>query len=266
MGSGLRTTFVVAVNSREVLEQNLLASPCLQDNAGHQFLIQENYKSAAAAYNDALEKASNNVIIFLHQDLFLPSGWLSQLEENLRYLEETDPAWGVLGCWGARADGQLCGHIYSSGLGILGAEFGQPVPIRTLDEIVLIFRKDSGLRFDEALPHFHFYGTDICMRAAEHGRRCYVVSAFCIHNTQQLLTLPKEFYACYKHMKQVWNSRLPIKTTCIEISRFDEDMLRRRAKQLCRRVLQRKLPPASPRVPDPERILQILGNDSPPAF
>lgn len=262
----MRVTFVIAVNSREVLQQNLLASPCLQDNAGHQFLIQENYRSAAAAYNDALEKATNNVVIFLHQDLFLPSAWLSKLEDNLRYLDETDPAWGVIGCWGARADGQLCGHIYSSGLGVLGAEFGRPLTVRTLDEIVLVFRKDSGLRFDEALPHFHFYGTDICMRATEQGRRCYVISAFCIHNTQQLLTLPNEFYACYKHTKRVWNSHLPIQTTCIEISRFDEDVLRRRAKQLCRRVLRRKLRLATPRVADPERILRTLQDGNPLAF
>jgi len=57
------------------------------------------------------------------------------------------------------------------------------VTVQTLDEIVLIFRRDSGLSFDETLPHFHFYGTDICMRAAEQGRQCYAISAFCVHNT-----------------------------------------------------------------------------------
>jgi len=69
---------------------------------------------------------------------------------------------GVVGCWGARADGELCGHIYSSGLGVLGQEVEQPVTVQTLDEIViLIFSGIPGLSFDETLPHFHFYGTNL---------------------------------------------------------------------------------------------------------
>src|ERR1039458_7283409 len=110
MFTNFDVTFVAAVNSREVLEQNLLASPCLRSTSRHEILIQEHYASASAAYNDALRKAANNLIVFVHQDVFLPDAWLSQLGENLRRLEEKDPDWGVVGCWGARADGELCGR------------------------------------------------------------------------------------------------------------------------------------------------------------
>jgi Glycosyltransferase like family len=257
MSPDFHVTFVVAVNSREVLEQNLLASPCLRSGGGHQILIQENYSSAAAAYNDALPKAVNNLIVFIHQDLFLPSGWLSQVEENLRRLEEKDPGWGVAGCWGARADGELCGHVYSSGWGVLGREFDQPAPVQTLDEIVLIIRKDSGLSFDETLPHFHFYGTDICMQAASRGRGCYAISAFCIHNTRQLLNLPEQFYNCYAHVKRVWKDRLPIQTSCIRISLFDTEVYRRRLEDFCRAAFLHSRQPAD-RVMDPSRILKQL--------
>ena len=68
--------------------------------------------------------------------------------------------------------------------------------VQTLDEIVLILKKSSGLRFDDSLPHFHFYGTDICLRAAQRGMRSYAISAFCVHNTHQTLVLPEEFYEC----------------------------------------------------------------------
>ncbi len=257
MSSGFQATFVVAANSRDVLEQNLLASPCLQSGSRQQILIQKNYSSAAIAYNGALQNAVNNLVVFLHQDLFLPNSWLAQLEDSLSRLEEKDPNWGVAGCWGARADGKLCGYIYSSGLDVLGEEFEQPIPVQTLDEIVLIVKKDSGLRFDDSLPHFHFYGADICMKAAARGRRCYAVSAFCIHNTHQLLTLPKEFYTCYRHVKTSWKERLPIQTSCIKISRFDGDLHRRKAKDFCRLIAPGKRLPAL-RVPDPMRILKNL--------
>ena len=257
MSKTFHVTFVVATNNSEVLERNLLASPDLRSGGGHQILIQENYSSATGAYNEGIKKAINNVIVFVHQDLFLPEGWLSQVEENLRRLEEKDPDWGVVGCWGARADGKLCGHVYSSGLGVLGREFEQPTPVQTLDEIVLILRNDSALSFDETLPDFHFYGTDICMQAASRGLTCYVISAFCIHNTRQLLKLPEQFYNCYAHVKRVWKDRLPIQTSCIRISRFDSEVYRRRLEDFCRQAFPDNRQPAE-RVLDPSQILKQL--------
>ena len=250
-------TFVAAVNDREVLAQNLLASPALSGQHKHQILIQENFPSAAKAYNDALQKAENDLVVLIHQDMLLPAAWRSQLDRALRQLEETDPKWGVLGCFGAKANGEHVGHVFSSGLGVLGKPFEHPMPVQTLDEIVLIVRKSSGLRFDENLPHFHFYGTDICLRAAAEGRRSYVVSAFCIHNTSQLLRLPKEFYQGYAYIKRAWKDQLPIHTSCIRVSRFNSDLYQRRFKDIVRSVFGDHRRPAE-RVSDPKSILETL--------
>lgn len=248
-------TFVVAVNSRRVLQENLLASICVRPP--HQVLIQEGFPSAALAYNDALLTATNDLIVFVHQDVFLPEPWFGQLEQSLDYLHRTDPSWGVLGCWGARADGSLVGHVYSSGLGVLGACLEHPERVQTLDEIVLIFRKSSGVSFDASLPHFHFYGTDICMRAAAQGLNCYAMSGFCVHNTRQILRLPKEFYDCYAHVKRTWEDRLPIQTSCIRISRFDVEVFRRKVEDFCRPAfLDTRM--SAPRVSDPRQIVKEL--------
>src|ERR1700680_3633599 len=93
-------TFVVAVNNRELFEHNFLASPGLQQSQNHQILIQENFSSAAEAYNDAIDHAANDLIIFCHQDVVLPEGWLSQLQCALDDLAFADPTWGVLGSYG----------------------------------------------------------------------------------------------------------------------------------------------------------------------
>jgi hypothetical protein len=233
-------TFVAAVNSRGVLENNLLASPCLRKPHPHQIIIQEGYSSAAKAYNDAIGKSQNDLLVFVHQDVIFPDPWLSQLWAALNVLESDDPNWGVLGCGGTDGDGVGRGHLYSSGLGVLGEPFERPTPIRVLDEIVLILRKSSGLRFDDALPHFHLYGTDICLRAEGVGRENYVIPAFCIHNTHQGLVLPDEFYQCCNHIRRVWKDSLPIQTPCIRVTRSNLPVYSRRLLELYLRYVRRK--------------------------
>jgi len=232
-------TFVVAVNNREVLEKNFLASPCLVAPHPDQILLQKNFKSASAAYNDAIEKSVNDVIVFCHQDMFFPRPWISQLQRNFKWLDIHDPKWGVLGCSGITRDRQMHGHVYSSGLGILG-EPSSPAEVQTLDEIVLILRKSSGLRFDEKLPHFHLYGADICLRAAMREMKSYAISAFCVHNTQQSFNLPKEFYECCEHMRLVWRNHLPIETTCITITSSNIPVYLRRLRQAYLKHVRRK--------------------------
>ena len=64
------------------------------------------------------------------------------------------------------------------------------------------------MRFDDQMPYFHLYGTDICLTAEEKGLNCYTIPAFCYHNTEQILTLPREFYICYKYMKRKWAKKI----------------------------------------------------------
>ncbi len=233
-------TFVIAVNDRDLFERNFLASPCLRQSQHHQILIQENFNSAAKAYNDAIDRAANDLIVFCHQDIVLPEAWLSQLQLSLDNLAITDPNWGVLGSYGKTQDGCGWGCVYSSGRNIVGEPLDRPVVVQTLDEIVLILRKSSGLRFDGLLPHFHFYGADICLRAAKRGMKSYTIYAFCIHNTHQTLVLPKEFYECCRYIKHVWKNHLPIQTTCIKITRFNLPLYYRKLREFHLRYIRRK--------------------------
>jgi hypothetical protein len=217
-------TFVIPVNDNGVYQKNFLASPLFKNKHHHEILRMSNFPSASKAYNAGIDQAGNDLIVFAHQDVFLPESWIADLRRALLNLEEQDPQWGVLGCYGVTVDDERLGFIYSTGLGILGKPFANPKPIQTLDELVLILRKSSGLRFDETLPNFHFYGTDICMQARERNRESYVISGFVIHNTNQIIRMEKAFYDCYKHVKKRWKKYLPIQTTCIRISRFNSQV------------------------------------------
>ena len=68
-----------------------------------------------------------------------------------------------------------------------------PARAATLDEVLLVIRRDGPLRFDPSLG-FHMYGADICLQAAERGLAVVVVSALCYHNSRNV-GLPKAYFA-----------------------------------------------------------------------
>ncbi|MPZ20441.1 MAG: hypothetical protein GEV06_21385 [Luteitalea sp.] len=221
-------TITVSVNHEEVLQQNLLLSPGLLNGGRNQLVIKRRFPSASLAYNSAIEEAENDIVIFVHQDVYLPDTWFACLKSCLAFLEETQVSWGVLGCFGSRkgAEGGL-GRVYTSGLGWHGRLVTRPEPVETLDEILLVIRKSSGLRFDPRLPHFHLYGTDICMKARERGLANYAFQGLCVHNTNQLLSLPREFYTCYRYIRSKWSRYLPIYASCMKISFLNGELCRK---------------------------------------
>jgi len=248
-------TIVVAVNDRETLRKNLYRSPGLWLNGRNQVLIREGFSAASHAYNSGIDEAKNDTVIFVHQDIYLPDTWFPALAQSLQHLESRGIPWGVLGCFGSRSDASVgVGRVYTNGLGVHGKEIVLPERVETLDEIVLIIRKSSGLRFDPNLPHFHWYGTDLCMIAREQGLESYAFQGFCVHNTNQLLRLPKEFYEGYYYVKEKWKKWLPIHASCMKVSLFDEEIRRRRVREFGELVLGRRRA-AMVRVDDPRIFL-----------
>jgi hypothetical protein len=248
-------TFAVASpGDAAVLNGNVLASPCFAPPHSHQIIVKEKFASAAVAYNEAIDQAANDLIVIAHYDMIFPASWISDLAHALEYLDRVDPAWGVLGCAGMTVDSRCWGSIYQHGMGLVGTAVDLPVPVQTLDEIVLIIRKSSGLRFDEYLPHFHLYGADICLRAAKRKMRSYAIPAFCIHNTNHYLVLPKEFYESYRHIRRVWKDALPVQTTCIRVTWSNGCYYIRRLKEARLRWLGRRVL-LSPRADDVPRLI-----------
>lgn len=262
-------TFIVAVNNTKILRNNLYLSPGLLNNRKNQIVIKENYPSASLAYNSGIDEADNEIIIFIHQDIYLPETWFSDVTRCLSYLEEKKINWGVLGCFGSgKAAEAGLGRVYTTGLGLHGRKINEPEPVETLDEIILIIRKSSGLRFDPLLPHFHLYGADLCMLAKDNGMINFAFQGFCIHNTNQLLNLPKEFYNCYFYVKRKWAKFLPIYTSCLIISRFNEELYLKKICEFYGKMLGKKRVPLL-RVDDPRTVLgdeirtnELLGKQS----
>lgn len=132
------------------------------DNVGNPY-------SAPEALNLGWSRAHSDLIVFCHQDVIFPSGWLDQLRAQIAQVEELSKGhWGVAGTFGRRGRGYH-GHIDDP----FGNRLeGMPLPaaVETLDENCLVVSRDLPLRFDVLLNGFHLYGVDICLSALAQGR------------------------------------------------------------------------------------------------
>jgi len=248
-------TVISAVNDEDVLNRCLLRSPDIGLVAG--LILQRGYADAAEAYNGAMANAKSGVIVLIHQDVYLPAGWFQQVEAAINRLAHADPHWGVLGVYGVTVAGEFRGHLYcNANQCALGRPIQEPVEVGTLDEVVLIVRKDSGLQFDSGLKGFHLYGADICLAARERDLKIYVVPGFCIHNANGYGMFPRAFWRGYLYMRRKWKSRLPVKTPCIEIARSLWPVLRSALWRFC--WLKAKRVELARRVDDPAKLYAHL--------
>jgi len=206
-----------------------------------------NSLSAPAALNQGLKKAQGEIIVFCHQDVIFPQGWIERLFEQISIVEKTHKNWGVLGTFGVTRNGMFTGHIVD----YCGHFHCLPLPaeVQSLDEHCLIIRKDSNLSFDEKLGGFHLYGTDICLEAMARGLINFAIDA-CVHHLSPGGKVDDNFTEIMNRLYLKWQDKNPplsvVETTCkmcrlqgglkgliaYRIARFKRKRRRKKIKQL----------------------------------
>lgn len=260
---------VSAVNSEDVFRQNLGASPLVL--AGVPVSRQAGYATAGQALNAGLDEVDADVIACIHQDVYLPNNWETRVFRAIELLETAGQQWGVLGIWGIDAGGKFHGRVWCSGadkehaggaFATRAAENGElavhpPTPIVSMDEVVIVLNGRAGLRFDDALPGFHLYGTDICLRAAEAGRGAFAIDAPVIHNSRpNPQVFDRHYFAAYRSMQRRWRDRLPLQTCVVPVTRTGWPL----ARAWLRREVRRRTGngPAGARRDRPEELARQL--------
>ena len=207
--------FVCATNNDAQLRKNLLSSKIITSNR-YPLILQQGYTNISRAYNDAIKKTSAEILVFLHQDVWLPDDWEQAF---LNCLEIVPNDWGVLGVAGVcRVNGLALqvGRVKDR-----GSEWGGhgplPAQVDALDELLLVIHNDGQLTFDERIPSTHFYGADICLQARLRGLKCYAIDAYCHHNStlaaHSEADLPPGFLLAERYIRRKWRKQLPISTT-----------------------------------------------------
>jgi hypothetical protein len=210
---------VAAVNDDAVLAANLMRSPIFNqpDVRVH---LQRGYASASLAFCAALAQCQHDVVVFVHQDVYLPKQWERQLMRSIHALSATDPDWAVLGVYGVLPSGKQMGCVWSSGLdAVFGAPFDKPAAVQSIDEVLIVLRRSSGIGFDAALPGYHLYATDLVQTALSRGLGAYVISAPVVHNSRPALYLARDYFKAYTYMCRKWRHRLPIHNNVAQLTR-----------------------------------------------
>lgn len=215
--------FVACASKIDVLGRYLLASPCLR-NGTYPLTVQFNARSAAEAFNAAMQTAHETWLVWVHQDVVLPQGWDTQFMDALSLAQQEFPQLAVAGVYGVVGSGALlqrAGNVLDRGT-LLQESTPLPCLVDSLDELLFAVRVDSGLRLDPALA-FDFYGTDVVLQAQAQGLQCAVVDAYCEHwsdtpadgkPSRQLL---QRIQASGEVLEQKWQHRLPFATPCFDI-------------------------------------------------
>jgi len=181
-------SFICVCNDFEELKYNLLASPIVQSNI-HEWIIIDNNKNIGICqlYNDAYDKAKNDILLFVHQDIYLPQEWEKTFFNSLTELEKKDNKWGVISSVGVVmkthknhiANRFMVGHYNDPSDSVFTD--GLPTEIIAPDEQWIGIRKSRNIRFDKKLPGFHCYGIDISLTARKAGYKTYAIDCFVWH-------------------------------------------------------------------------------------
>lgn len=138
-----------------------------------------------------IANSKGEYIVLLHQDIILYDD-INILRKRISELEKKDKNWAVAGNAGAREPKNYFIKVTdrNNNLKLLGKNF--PALVNSLDEDLIILKKNAGITFSNDLSGFHFYGTDICMNAQQLGFNCYVIDFHVLHYGFGVLT--KDFY------------------------------------------------------------------------
>lgn len=224
-----RIILAAAVNDDDILENNLLASDDIKSGA-LRLKTYRGYKSAAAAYNQAISELRNQYdwIGFVHQDVYLPTGFLDIVSSQLDSLIQQENNVAVVGFFGAISKGQSVGRVWCSANNQqFSGNLNAPAQVNILDEYFILMKTDKALSFDINLPGFHLFGTDICKEAQKIGLSCWVIEVPVVHNSRPVVTLDKYYREAWLYMQKKWASNLPIYNLVCPITKSSISLWRR---------------------------------------
>ncbi|MGP0068513.1 MAG: glycosyltransferase [Isosphaeraceae bacterium] len=221
-------SFVVCLSDEGMLKANLLTSPCFGPGSHHEVIAVRDAPSAADGLAMGCARATHELTVCVHQDVFLPRGWDRLMVRQFHMAQQQFGPIGVAGVYGVgevMTSNIPCRLLSTNRIGwvvdrgrLLSEGPGLPAPVTTLDELLLIVPRNTPLRFDPALG-FHLYGADLCLQARERGLAVVALGAPCHHNSRTV-GLPVAFLASASVFARKWAARLPVATPCVV---FDRD-------------------------------------------
>jgi hypothetical protein len=209
-------TVVACVNDDAQLSANLMRSPWLGPDGPHQLLTFRGCASAAEGLNAGIAQAEHDLVVLVHQDVYLPAGWPARLRRQWRTAARAGGDIAMAGVFGVRSRTEpfdAIGRVVHRDRLLVHHQL--PADVDGLDELVMVVPATTALRVDPALG-WHLYGTDLALQAQRAGSRVVVLDAPCQHNS---LTgrVPWQYRQSERALARKWEAMLPIHTNLSSI-------------------------------------------------
>ena len=183
------------------------------DNTTHAFT------SAGAALNHGARQARHDLVVFVHQDVYLHS--IERLAVAGAALR--DGTWGLLGANGVTSAGESVGRMRDRAQ-IIGGHAHAPVEVDSVDEVLFMVPRRLVLDYplsEDADLAWHAYAVEYGLRLRQLGHRVGAVDLAITHNslTTNLAKLDvahRGVGARYPHLR-------PIRTTCGTVGTRDSN-------------------------------------------
>ena len=209
-------TFVACVNDEDQLAANLARSPCFAPGSTHELLTFRHCANAAEGLNAGIAQAAHDLVVLVHQDVYVPAGWPARLRHQWAVASAAGGDIAVAGVFGVRSRDRpfdAIGRVVHRDRLLSHHEL--PADVDGLDELLMVVPRATRLRVDPALG-WHLYGTDLALQAATAGERVVVLDAPCHHNS---LTgrVPVLYRSSERALARKWPAMLPIHTNLSSI-------------------------------------------------
>lgn len=180
----MNNTITIVIPSQSIDNNHLIKIKKAFSHPKNQFLIYDkNVRSLSEIYNEALDKAENNIVIFMHDDIVFETLGLTN---KIIKLFKDNPEHGIIGlagtdelisgCWWEKKGntyGQV-GHIYNGKRHFnkfSKKKFNEKVKdVVVIDGLFMAIDKTRiKHKFDEDFKGFHFYDLPICVNNFNNG-------------------------------------------------------------------------------------------------
>ncbi len=206
-------TFIVPTSNPQIWGDYLLSSAIFQQEHPHQIIRLNNQNSAAEALANGLREAQNEIVVFVHQDVYLPEGWDRQFCQRILEVEAKYGSFGMIGVNGASRRGRqavLSGRIVDR-QNIFAHPDPLPAQVDTVDDCLFAIHKSQYPGMDSALG-WYLYGADLATRYRVHQQGVYIVDALCYHNSERGVQEPPAYTASGHRLAALWPQLLPMVT------------------------------------------------------
>ena len=189
---------ICVYNNREILNDFLIKSISQQTFTDYELILLDNcnnrYKSAVEALNNGALQAKGDILLFVHQDVFIidKNGFLKIAE----FCKQTN--FGVCGVAGVDINKRLiCSVVQGEKKEMAGEKANGLMEVQTLDECMFFVKKANFKGFEYIDDSWHLYAVSYSISCLKNNLKNYVLPIQVRHYSPGL-SLDKTYFKTLK--------------------------------------------------------------------